>query len=177
LIESGQFFLEFVNLHLNYYASLSFRRVQMPARNFTEFAIIPFDFEKSGHISVMASLAGRPARFFLDTGAGITIIDGGVVVKYGLGYSGASKKSGGVGSSSMRMKYIARHSLRLGGVDLSHLKIASLDLSHVNVGIARNGTAPIVGVIGHDVFKKHQAVLDYARRILVVQTRPLGKRR
>jgi hypothetical protein len=75
------------------------------------------------------------------------------------------------------MKYIDRHSLQLGGVDLSHLKIASLDLSHVNVGIARNGTAPIVGVIGHDVFKKHQAVLDYARRILVVQTRPLGKRR
>src|SRR5882672_5947116 len=94
-------------------------RTDMLTRNVRRFVAIPIIREKSHHITVVARLAGRPARFIVDTGAGGTVLDSEAASQYKLELSSASRKGVGVGSTAMRMSHVAKHDLALLGLDLS----------------------------------------------------------
>ena len=143
-------------------------RIYMTTKNFRGFVLIPIIKEKSHHITVAASLAGRSARFIIDTGAGGTILDSEAVSHYNLKLSSAARKGGGVGSVAMRMNYVANHDLALFGLDLSTTKLLTLDLSHVNAGLKKAKVEPVVGVIGADVLWKRRAVIDYGRGVMLL---------
>jgi hypothetical protein len=142
----------------------------VPTKTIRQFVLIPFTREKSHHITVVGRLAGRPARFIVDTGAGGTILDSNAVSGFKLKLSSASRKAGGVGSAAMRMNYVARHDLTLLDLDLSGTKLLTLDLSHVNAGLNKAKVEPVVGVIGADVLWRHDAVIDYSRGLLLLST-------
>jgi len=140
----------------------------MPKTAVQPFVLVPLIREKSHHITVVARLAGQPARFVVDTGAGGTVFDAGSVARYKLKLSSASRKGGGVGSAAMRMNYVARHDLTLLDLDLSDIKLLTLDLSHVNVGLTRAKVEPVVGVLGADVLWRRHAVIDYDRGLMLL---------
>jgi len=144
-------------------------RVDMPAKNPKRFVAIPFIRERTHHITVVARLAGRPARFIVDTGAGGTILDSkAAVARYKLTLSAASRRAGGVGSAAMRMSYVGKHDLTLHGLDLSGTRLLTLDLSHVNAGLKKARIEPVVGVIGADVLWRRHAIIDYDRGVLLL---------
>jgi hypothetical protein len=149
----------------------------MTRRPANEHIVVPLLREKSHHISITATLAGRPARFLVDTGAGGTVIDADAMARYRLTLSGASRRGGGVGTSSMRVQYIAKHDLSVGELDLSAIKLLAMDLGHVNGGLALAKVAPIVGVLGADVLWAHGAMLDYAKGVMLLATRSSGRRK
>jgi aspartyl protease len=66
----------------------------MTAKNRRPFVLVPLKREKSHHITVEARLAGRPARFIVDTGAGGTIIDLSAAAEFKLKLRPHSKKGG-----------------------------------------------------------------------------------
>ena len=142
----------------------------MPTKTLRQFVLIPLIREKSHHITVVARLAGRPARFMVDTGAGGTILESHAVSQYKLKLSSASRKGGGVGSAAMRMNYVAKHDLTLFDLDLSDLKLLTLDLFHVNAGLKKSKVEPVVGVLGADVLWRHHAVIDYDRGLMLLST-------
>ncbi len=136
--------------------------------NTRQFVLIPIIREKSQHITVAARLAGRSARFIVDTGAGGTVIDSHASSKYSLELSSASRKGGGVGAAAMRMNYVAKHDLTLGGLDLSGTRLLTLDLSHVNVGLKKAKVLPVVGVLGADLLWRRNALIDYYRGLMLL---------
>jgi Aspartyl protease len=148
----------------------------MPKKPSTTYIVVPLLREKSHHVSITATLAGRPARFIVDTGAGGTVIDAEAMARYGLTMSGASRRGGGVGSASMRLQYIAKHDLRVEQLDLSAIKLLSMDLAHVNAGLALAKVAPIVGVLGADILWAHGAMLDYAKGVMLLSSGPAARR-
>ncbi|HEY4299658.1 MAG TPA: retropepsin-like aspartic protease [Candidatus Didemnitutus sp.] len=125
------------------------------------FVLVPLAREKSGHITVEAQLAGRAARFIVDTGAGGTIVDVSAADAFQLKLRSHHKEGGGVGSGPLEVNLVARHDLRLAGVDLSGTKLLAMDLSHVNARLAKAGVEPVVGVVGADFLWRHRAVIDY----------------
>jgi len=133
-----------------------------------QFVLIPIVREKSHHITVVARLAGRPARFIIDTGAGGTVLDSNAVSRYKLKLSSASRKGGGVGSAAMRMNYVAKHDLSLLDLDLSDTRLLTLNLTHVNAGLKTAKVVPVVGVLGADVLWRRHAVIDYHRGLLLL---------
>jgi Aspartyl protease len=142
----------------------------MLRKNTRQFVLIPIIREKSHHITVVARLSGRPARFAVDTGAGGTILDSEAVSRYKLKLSSATHKGGGVGSAAMRMNYVAKHDLTLFGLDLSSTKLLTLDLSHVNAALKTKKVEPVVGVLGADVLWRRHAVIDYDRGVMLLST-------
>ena len=133
------------------------------------FALVPLTREESDHMTVEASLAGKPARFILDTGAGATIVDLAAVTRYGLRLLRGSKEGGGVGSSTTPMRYVGgQHRLRLGAADLSGMRLQAIDLSAVNEMRKRKKKAPVAGIIGADILRSRQAVIDYGRQVLLI---------
>ena len=140
----------------------------MTAKQKTSTAIVPFNRERTGHITVIARLSGKPVRFLVDTGAGATCIHSGLIEKYKLNLTAKEKKGGGVGTSTMKMTTVASHNLSLEGVDLSSFKLIALDLTHVVAGLAKAKVEAIVGVLGADVLHRKSAVIDYARSIILL---------
>jgi len=132
------------------------------------FVLIPIVREKSHHITVVARLAGRPARFIIDTGAGATIVDSHAAARYKLKLSPGARKGGGVGSVVMQMNHVAKHDLSLLNLDLSDTRLLTLDLSHVNAGLKRARVQPVVGVLGADVLWRRNAVIDYSRGVMLL---------
>jgi len=130
--------------------------------------LVPFHRERSGHITVVASLSGKPAKFVVDTGAGATCIHTGALPKYKLHLSARSKKGGGVGTSTMKMTLVSAHDLSLDRADLSDFKLIALDLSHVIAGLAKAKVEEVVGVLGADVLYRRRAIIDYARSIILL---------
>lgn len=131
-------------------------------------AIVPFKREKSGHITVIARLSGKPVRFIVDTGAGGTCVHSGLLEKYNLSLMDTTRKGGGVGTSTMTMATVVSHNLSLEGVDLTSFKLIALDLTHVVAGLAKAKVEAIVGVLGADVLHRKNAVIDYARSIILL---------
>jgi hypothetical protein len=142
----------------------------MATKAIRQFVLIPFIREKSHHITVVGQLAGRAARFIVDTGAGGTIVDSHSASQLKLKLTSASRKGGGVGSATMQVHYVARHDLTLLDLDLSGIKLRTLDLSHVNAALKRAKVEPVVGVIGADVLWRHDAVIDYGRGLMLLST-------
>ena len=147
----------------------------MPKKQLPSNVLVPFVREKTRHITVVGSLGGKPARLIVDTGAGATCVHAGMLKRYGLSLSSFSRKGGGVGTSTMKMTTVRTHNLSLAGLDLSAFKLVAVDLSHVNAGLAKAKVAPIAGVLGADVFLRYRAVIDYARRCIIL-SRPRARR-
>jgi len=140
----------------------------MPKKDIRRFVLIPITREKNHHITVTASLAGRPARFLIDTGASGTILDSEAVSHYKLKLSSTSREGTGVGAVGLRMDHVPKHDLTLSGLDLSSTKLLALDLSHVNAGLKKKKVEPVVGVIGADVLSPRRAVIDYGRGLMLL---------
>src|SRR5262245_2429303 len=105
----------------------------MTTRSQRHFVVVPLTREASDHMTVEASLAGKPARFILDSGAGETIVDSAEATRYGLRLLGRSKDGGGVGARTTPLRYIGgQHRLRLGTADLSEMRLQAIDLSAIN---------------------------------------------
>src|SRR5262245_333569 len=133
------------------------------------FVLVPLTSEESHHMIVEASLAGKPARFILDSGAGATVLDLAAVTRYRLRLLRGSREGVGVGSGTTPIRYVGgKHRLRLGAANLSGMRLQAIDLSVVNETRKRKKKAPVAGIIGADVLRSRQAVIDYGRQVLLV---------
>jgi len=136
--------------------------------NIPNNVLVPFRVERSKHITVIATLAGKEARFIVDTGAGGTCIDLNALERFGIRLSKRSSKGGGVGSAAMQLTSVAKHDLSLAELDLSKTRLHALDLSHVNAGLKAAKVKEIVGVLGADILLERNAAIDYGRRCIIL---------
>lgn len=52
---------------------------------------------------------------------------------------------------------------------LREVAVRTFDLGHVNRALDARGATPVDGVIGGDVLRSAEAVIDYAREVLYVR--------
>ncbi|MGH9421731.1 MAG: hypothetical protein ACRD3J_17265, partial [Thermoanaerobaculia bacterium] len=100
--------------------------------------------------------------------AGGTIVDVSAAAASKLTLRSHRRKGGGVGSTAMQMSSVAKHDLCLAGIDLSKTKLLTMDLSHVNAGLKRAKVKAVVGVIGADILWRHNALIDYAKGVMLL---------
>ncbi|MFC3078993.1 retropepsin-like aspartic protease [Phenylobacterium terrae] len=126
------------------------------------FTAIPLRELRSGHHLVEVSLNGQPATFVVDTGANVTVLDAALAEKFGLkprlGLRGAAVGLGG----STGARQWSLEELRIGPVPVRQGTIVTTDLSQVTGALSRLSDQPISGIVGQDVMKAHQAVIDVA---------------
>jgi hypothetical protein len=126
------------------------------------FTAVPLAELRSGHHLVQVTLNGRPATFVVDTGANVTVLDAALAETFGLkprlGLRGAAV---GLGGSTGARQWSVEE-LRIGPVPVRQGTIVTADLSQVTGALSRLSDDPVVGIIGQDVMKAHQAVIDVA---------------
>ena len=117
---------------------------------------------KSGHYRIKGSINGVKAAFILDTGASATVIDTNQVEKFGLGEIVKSEdEAAGLGGIAMDKFEIKDIKVGLGGFETETMQLNLVDLSHVNTAFKGFKMRPVDGIIGADILKTYNAVIDY----------------
>lgn len=128
--------------------------------------------EQNGcHPIVSAKLNNKTIRMVIDTGASQTVFDK-TRIEDRLGKDALEHikiLSAGLGTSKMKSMLVRIKKLQLGDMVFSENDFVVLDLSHVNKSYVMMKMKPIDGVIGGDILKKAQAVIDYGKKELVLR--------
>ena len=128
---------------------------------------------KVGHLLLVGHLDGRQIDIVLDTGAAKTFVElnycrsEGIAVR-DTGLPGTPAAGAG-GSAAPNVYTLGDARLTLEGLSLRSDGIFAIDMTHTNQKLMMRGVDPIRAVIGQDVLRYHQAVIDYATQVLFLK--------
>ena len=106
----------------------------------------------------------------IDTGASRTVFDRNKIFNF-IGQSELEdheKLSTGLGTDSMPTSSTMLNEFRIGNLIVNNFQAILLDLGHVNTSYSKMGFEQIDGVLGSDILFKHDAVIDYKKKKLIL---------
>lgn len=105
----------------------------------------------------------------IDTGASKTVFDKNLSDKYENTDEEADEiHTAGVGEKPLSTTLGNLTEMKLGKLQTGNMKVALLDLSHINKLYKKATNMEICGLIGGDFLMKYRAIIDYKRRLLIL---------
>jgi len=136
-------------------------------------AIIPieiYEVANGYHIKVDIMINSQKASVILDTGASVSVFDEnriGKLVSRSIKSKGA--KAAGAGGAGLEQKEIMIENIMLGFINMKDYNAAVMDLSHVNETYKSLKIEQIDGILGGDILRFYDAVIDYSKKELVLR--------
>lgn len=132
--------------------------------HYIEIPINIINIEGDGfHLIAEGMINNKPARFVVDTGASRTVFDKDRILNY-IDNPEFNEKEGisaGIGGTDISSFIFNIEELSFGDLKINGYQAVAMDLSNVNNSYAMLKLPPVDGVIGGDLMKKHQAVINY----------------
>lgn len=120
-----------------------------------------------GHLLLAGHLDDRPIDIVLDTGAGKTFVELGYCRSEGIAVTDTGQPGHGG-----NVHTLGDVRLTLEGLPVRTDGVFALDMTSTNQRLMMRGVDPIRAVIGQDVLRYHQAVIDYATLALFLKEVP-----
>lgn len=127
---------------------------------------------KVGHLQLVGHLDGRRIDIVVDTGAAKTIVDLSYCRSEGIAVSDTGQPAAGAGGITVSGYTLGDVRLTLEGLPVRSDGLFAIDLTNTNQKLVMKGADPIRAVIGQDVLRYHQAVIDYATLALFLKEEP-----
>ena len=132
--------------------------------NYVEVPINIISIEGDGfHLIAEGMINNKPARFVVDTGASRTVFDKDRILNF-IDNPEFNEKEGisaGIGGTDLSSFIFNIEELSFGNLIINDYQAVAMDLSNVNNSYAMLKLPPIDGVLGGDLMKKYQAVINY----------------
>jgi len=147
----------------------------LPAEIDSDWVQIPLqiiDLHEDGfHPLIEISVFGKPFIVVLDTGASKTAFDQSLLMRFheDAVLKSSDKLSTGLGTNSMVSSTAIVHDLSIGGLLIDEFEVAVLDLSTINIAYSQLGHPEVLGLLGGDILMKYKAVIDYGKRVLMLE--------
>lgn len=129
---------------------------------------ILWTFSPTGHLLVKGNLNNYEALWIIDTGANYTCIDLQSAENKVLPLTLSDELASGVGNSTIARYETTIERLYIGDFLLEARPVAAIDLTHVNEILLLQGTNSIDGVIGNDILRQFNAIINYAEQTLTL---------
>lgn len=115
------------------------------------------------HLLVEVVVFNKRFTAVLDTGASKTVFDKTTIEQYAdhEHILLSEHLSTGLGTNTMESYTLVIPELKLGELVLKDYKVALLDLSSINYAYEMLELEPVLGVIGGDLLRAHNAIIDY----------------
>ena len=127
--------------------------------------------EDNFHIIIKGTFKdGTSGLWAIDTGASKTVFDKNLTAKYSVTEENTDEiHTAGVGETPLTTQLGNLLEIKLGKLQTNNLKVALLDLSHINKLYKKVTDLEICGLIGGDLLVKYRAVIDYKRKVLILE--------
>jgi hypothetical protein len=122
------------------------------------------------HLVVQSVFNDKSTGFWVvDTGASKTVFDKNLNNLYTSEEESSDQlHTAGIGEKPIETTIAFLNTFSLGKLKVENLKAALLDLTHINNLYAKATRLSICGLIGGDFLMKHQAEIDYRKKIMVL---------
>jgi predicted aspartyl protease len=126
---------------------------------------------KADHITLKVKINGVEGLFILDTGASTTVVEKNQKDKFGVKIEQDSNKAEGVGADVPREQALDSKSnnVEINGHSLSNVDICVMNLDDVNAAYKQLGEKAPDGVIGANILKAGNAIIDYKNNLLYLK--------
>lgn len=121
---------------------------------------------KSNHITLISKINKVKGVFILDTGASSSFVDLKLKDKYNLKLETSKMETNGAGPEKLITLVSKNNSIKVGEWACKQFQIALIDLSNINDVFKSIETSPVDGIIGTDILKKGNAIIDYEKKYL-----------
>lgn len=121
-----------------------------------------------GHLKLVGHFNDRPIEIVLDTGASKTFVELSYCRSEGIAVNDTGQF--GHGGSVYTLGDVR---LTIDGMPVQTDGIFAIDMTSTNERLVLKGMDPIRAVIGQDVLRHHQAVIDYAAMALFLKEEPI----
>ena len=122
------------------------------------------------HVIVQSLFSeGKPRNWVIDTGASKTVFDKNLENLFVLSNERDELHSAGINEKPIATEIGFIKNFRFGKLKVQELKVALLDLSHINNLYEKSANIKICGLLGGDFLMKHQAIIDYKKRRLILR--------
>ncbi len=133
------------------------------------FTKIKLKLTKTNHFELRASINGVKGRFILDTGASNSCVGIDRVDDFKLKVEDSDIKAAGAGATEMKTQLSKKNSIRIGKWKQKKTSLVLFSLVHVNTALMNHNAKPVDGIIGADILKKADAVIDYKNKYLYLK--------
>lgn len=125
--------------------------------------------ENSFHLITPIQIGSIEGDFIIDTGASITVIDRNTPFTHEPLEDVSEINSGGVGGEISEVRLVNLPVFRIGQHLLENVHVALIDLQYVNTLYERHLKRRISGLLGSDFLVRHQAVIDYKNKRMILK--------
>ena len=123
----------------------------------------------SNHFKIISKINGVKGVFILDTGASSTFIDISLKDKFKLKSKTSLIEASGAGPNKLTTQLSKNNSIKIGSWKSKKFQILLIDLSNVNNAFASIKAQAVDGIIGTDILKTGNGILDYEKRYLYLK--------
>jgi len=121
------------------------------------------------HPFITVYVEGKRCRFLIDTGASKSVIDKHFYeTKLNKKMKVIKQETTGLHSTTMESYVGVLKKLTIGKLTISTYGIAGVDLTHVNATYKRMKIRKIDGILGSDLLKKYNMIIDYGQSKLFI---------
>jgi hypothetical protein len=121
------------------------------------------------HPFITVTVEGKKCRFLIDTGASKSVIDKSFYeTKLARKMKVLKQETTGLHSTVMESYTGTLKTLKIGDLNISKYFVAGVDLSHVNSTYKKMKIKKIDGILGSDLLKIHNVVIDYAQSMIFI---------
>ena len=138
---------------------------EAPVATFSASSTVPIDLFRSQRIFIRGSIEGRETDMMVDSGAGMTVLDGAFADSIGLTGGEPVPVQGAAGSVPGRL--IKNVDLAVGSLRLDNTDVLAIDLAPVARAIGR----PIPMVLGRDAFAASIVTIDFPKKTMEFRDR------
>lgn len=124
---------------------------------------------KTNHFEIKATLNGVKGRFILDTGASSSCVGFEAIDTFKLKVKDSNILAAGAGAIDMETKVSKKNKIRIGQWKTDKIILVLFNLTHVNTALVNHKSRPVDGIIGADILKKSNAIIDYEKRYLYLK--------
>ena len=130
---------------------------------------VKLKFTKTNHFELKATINGVKGRFILDTGASNSCIGFDSIDNFNLKVEASDVKAAGAGATEMETQISKKNKVKIGKWKQKKVSLVLFNLVHVNTALVNHKSKPVDGIIGADILKKGDAVIDYKKKYLYLK--------
>ena len=132
------------------------------------YSSVKLIFLETKHYLIEAKINGNKGRFILDTGASNSCICTSLENKFKI-ISKESKEKASSANSEMTNTKISKSNIIQIGKWEDKINLISFDMNHINNALSQKKVSPIDGILGADILKKSNSILDYKSNKLFIK--------
>lgn len=113
------------------------------------------------HLEVKAKINGIEGNFIIDTGASSTCVGFDAVTYFQLLAEDSEVRAAGAGANNLLTRISQQNTIQLEDWVVEGASLVLFDLKHVNEALVMYNAEPVHGIIGADILKEGDAIIDY----------------